>query len=46
MMKLSKGTGTTRPGLHKALSPDGNPNFGTVTKIVGAFAMRLSAQAA
>jgi DNA-binding phage protein len=27
-------------------APDGNPNFETVTKIVGAFGMRLSAQAA
>jgi DNA-binding phage protein len=31
---------------YKALSPDGNPSFETVTKIVGAFGMRLSAQAA
>jgi probable addiction module antidote protein len=46
MMKLSKDTGITRPGLYKALSPDGNPNFETGTKIVGAFGMRLSAQAA
>jgi len=46
MMKLSKETGITRAGLYKALSPDGNPSFETVTKIVGAFGMRLSAQAA
>jgi probable addiction module antidote protein len=46
MMKLSKDTGITRAGLYKALSPDGNPSFETVTKIVGAFGMRLSAQAA
>ena len=32
-------------GLYKALSPNGNPSFETVTKIVGAFGMRLSAQA-
>jgi probable addiction module antidote protein len=38
--------GITRAGLYKALSPDGNPSFETVTKIVGAFGMRLSAQAA
>jgi len=41
MMKLSKDTGITRAGLYKALSPDGNPSFETVTKIVGAFGMRL-----
>jgi DNA-binding phage protein len=28
---------------YKALSPNGNPSFETVTKIVGAFGMRLSA---
>jgi probable addiction module antidote protein len=41
MMKLAKDTGITRAGLYKALSPDGNPSFETVTKIVGAFGMRL-----
>ncbi len=41
MMKLSKDTGITRAGFYKALSPDGNPSFETVTKIVGAFGMRL-----
>jgi probable addiction module antidote protein len=46
MMKLSKDTGITRAGLYKALSPNGNPSFETVTKIVGAFGMRLSAHAA
>lgn len=46
MMKLSKDTGITRAGLYKALSPGGNPSFQTVTKIVGAFGLRLSAQAA
>jgi probable addiction module antidote protein len=46
MMKLSKETGITRAGLYKALSPNGNPSFDTVTKIVDAFGMRLSAQAA
>jgi probable addiction module antidote protein len=46
MMKLSKDTGITRAGLYKALSPSGNPSFETVTKIVGAFGMRLTAQAA
>ena len=28
-------TGITRAGLYKALSPNGNPSFETVTKIVG-----------
>jgi probable addiction module antidote protein len=46
MMKLSKDTGITRAGLYKALSPSSNPSFETVTKIVGAFGMRLTTQAA
>jgi probable addiction module antidote protein len=46
MMKLAKDTGITRAGLYKALSPEGNPSFETVAKIVGAFGMRVSAQAA
>ncbi len=46
IMKLSKETGITRAGLYKALSPNGNPSFETVSKIVGAFGMRFSAQAA
>src|ERR1700678_3539199 len=46
MIKLAKQTGITRAGLYKALSPEGNPSFETVAKIVGAFGMRLSAQAA
>ena len=45
MMQLSKETGITRAGLYKALSPHGNPRFETVARIVGAFGMRLSAQA-
>jgi probable addiction module antidote protein len=46
MMKLSKETDITRAGLYKALSPDGNPSFETVTRIIGASGMRLSAHAA
>jgi probable addiction module antidote protein len=45
MIKVSKDTGITRASLYKALSPNGDPSFETVTKIVGAFGMR-SAQAA
>jgi probable addiction module antidote protein len=45
-MKPAKETGITQYGLYKALSPKGKPSFETVAKIVGAFGMRLSAQAA
>ena len=30
MTKLANETGITRDGLYKALSPSGNPSFGTV----------------
>jgi DNA-binding phage protein len=33
-------------GLYKALYTGGNPSFETITKIVGAFDVRLSARAA
>jgi DNA-binding phage protein len=38
--------GIARAGLYKALSAQGNPSFETAAKIVGAFGMWLSAQAA
>jgi hypothetical protein len=37
MTKLSKDTGITWAGLRNALSPNGNPRFATVSKIVAAF---------
>ena len=46
MTELAGKAGVTREALYKALSPKGNPSFETVTKIVAAFGMRLSAQAA
>ena len=46
MSKLAKETGISRQGLYKAIAKDGNPSFETVMKIVGAFGVRLSAQAA
>ena len=41
MTKLAKETGITRDGLYKALSPTGNPSFGTVLKVVNAFGYKL-----
>jgi probable addiction module antidote protein len=46
MSKLAKETGISRQGLYKAIAKDGNPSFETAMKIVGAFGVRLSAQAA
>jgi len=46
ILRLAKDTGMTRAGLYKALSPEGNPSFATVIKIMTAFGVRLSAQVA
>jgi len=41
MTQLAKDTGITRDGLYKALSPEGNPSFSTVQKVVRALGYRL-----
>jgi probable addiction module antidote protein len=41
MTQLAKDTGITRDGLYKALSPDGNPSFSTVQKVVKALGLKL-----
>ena len=42
MSRLAKETGLTRAALYKALSPDGNPEFGTVLKVLKALGLGLS----
>jgi len=44
MSQLAKDTGLTREGLYKALSPDGNPTFATVTKVAKALGFKLTVQ--
>jgi probable addiction module antidote protein len=44
MMQLAKETGLTREGLYKALSKDGNPNFGTVLKVLHALGLKITLQ--
>jgi len=44
MSKLARDAKLTREGLYKALSPDGNPSFATVSKIAGALGFRISLQ--
>jgi len=39
-------TGLTREGLYKALSPDGNPEFGTVMRVIRALGLELHGSAA
>ena len=41
MTKLARDTGMTREGLYKALSPDGNPEFATVLKVVRALGLEF-----
>lgn len=42
MSQLARDTGLTREGLYKALSPEGNPTFATVTKVAKALGLKLS----
>jgi probable addiction module antidote protein len=41
MSRLAHHTGLTREGLYKALSPDGNPEFATVMKVIRALGLHL-----
>lgn len=43
MAQLARDTGLTREGLYKALSPEGNPEFSTVVKVIHALGLRLHA---
>ena len=46
MSQLARKTVLTREGLYKALSPGGNPEFGTVTKVIRALGLELREAAA
>ncbi len=41
MSKLARDIGMTREGLYKALSPGGNPSFGTVSKVAQALGLEI-----
>ena len=45
MTKVAADTGLGRESLYKALSPDGNPEFATVLKVMQALGLRLHASA-
>ena len=45
MAQIARETGLGRESLYKALSPDGNPEFGTVLRVVRALGLRLHATA-
>jgi probable addiction module antidote protein len=42
MTEVAKQVGVTRASLYKSLSPDGNPRFETISKIVEALGGHLS----
>lgn len=41
MTEIAAATGMGRTNLYKALSPDGNPEFATVAKVLKALGLRL-----
>jgi probable addiction module antidote protein len=42
MSQLARDTGLTREGLYKALSPEGNPTFNTVSRVAKALGFQLT----
>jgi probable addiction module antidote protein len=46
MTQLAQDTGLARENLYKALSSDGNPEFGTILKVIKALGLKLHAQIA
>ncbi|MEJ0063646.1 MAG: addiction module antidote protein [Alphaproteobacteria bacterium] len=45
MSKVAKQSGLSRESLYKALSADGNPEFGTVMRVMQALGLKLSVKA-
>jgi probable addiction module antidote protein len=43
MTQIARETGLGRESLYKALSPEGNPEFATIMKVVSALGMKLHA---
>lgn len=43
MTRVAREAGLGRESLYKALSPDGNPEFATIMKVVSALGLRLHA---
>jgi probable addiction module antidote protein len=44
MSQLAKDTGLSRDALYKAFQPDGNPTLQTLTSVMKALGMKLTAQ--
>ena len=45
MAQIARDTGLGRESLYKALSPEGNPEFATIMKVVSALGLKLHATA-
>lgn len=45
MTEIAQAAGVGRANLYKALSPDGNPKFATVARVLKALGLRLSVAA-
>jgi len=46
MSQIARETGLGRESLYKALSPDGNPEFATILKVVRALGLKFHVEAA
>jgi len=46
MTEIARQTGLGRESLYKALSPEGNPEFATVLRVLSALGMKLHATTA
>jgi probable addiction module antidote protein len=42
MMQVARSSGLAREALYRALSPEGNPTFGTILKVSKALGLKLS----
>ncbi|TAL25892.1 MAG: putative addiction module antidote protein [Nitrospirae bacterium] len=45
MSRIARKTGLGRESLYKALSPDGNPEFATIVKVVRALGLKFHIEA-
>ena len=45
MTSIAKETGLGRASLYKALSPEGNPEFDTILKVIRSLGLKLHAKA-
>ena len=46
MTQIARNTGLGRESLYKALSPDGNPEFAAILKVINALGLKLHASTA